>query len=376
MKDGQTIPHKRIRPGTCQSNRSKAMCNLSLRCKSLLWINILTNPLPLLLTILLQSAFSTSFAQPALGLLEFEANGEISWLNGDSNFLPGGGRTSAFFVAVKGEQWSIRLTPINWPERLSPQRSRVPTPLTIEMASDGLNTYRIKRYSPEDLRLSQVAERWSGITPSDRGSDRELYALWYAFASSSYCASMSNHSIVPLEPADAAVYKGIKTQIEIEYPQLPISIVASNQDNGARCEFKVSAFTKQSGLSIPAAGMVGYYLQDGSQWSYTKFVTLNIRPHCSVTSFRLDIADAKALIYDSTYRNSNPPHVLRFETNHWPTSKEVDAKYRSIVTAQRPPAPLGARRSRWPVIILLTVLALGPITFLFYKIKTKKIEKL
>ena len=315
----------------------------------------------------LLSNYSMSFAQPAERQLEFEVNGEISWLNANRNFLPGGGRTSAFFVAVKGERWYIRLTPINWPERLSPQGGRVPTPLAVEIASDGTNTHRIKRYSPEDLRLSQVADRWSGTMPMDRGSDRELFALWYAFASRSYCASIPDHSVLPLEPGDTVVYGDIKT--ETAYPQLPISIIASNRDSGVRCEFQVQALTNQSGLSIPVEGRVNYCLGDGFPWSYVKFMALSVRPSCSVTSFSLDIADAKALVYDSTYRNSNPPHILRFETNRWPTSQEADAKYRSIVAAQR---PIAAKQSRWPTIIVLTVLASGPVAFLFYKIKTKK----
>lgn len=288
----------------------------------------------------LRLAIFVCFVVQAVGALsgdeqavEYETSGEIVWSNearsADGTKEEMVERESRFIVSVSGGQWYIGLIPSNWPARYS-LGAKVPALLSYEVSSDGRNVYQVSRYDPKDLpppASTQVAERWAGSMPMDRGSHRELHALWYAFASSAYCRSVSSGPMMGLEPRSKSVYGRIETNRR--HPGLPATIVVTNVETGISSRLSVSQFTNVWGLSLPAEGVVEYGLSDlaAGPWGLLKFKVLTVQSKPSRSAFRLDLNNARALIYDSSFRQAKPPYTDRIVSNNWPRPGEVQTRY-------------------------------------------------
>jgi hypothetical protein len=129
---------------------------------------------------------------------QYEVSGEVSWIGRDGKYVDGGKRTSGFTVCVKGSNGlspSFRAT--GHPDSV---RKGTPTPIFSTISSDGTYGYSFQRYNSNDVHVTQVAERWLSEFPAGKGSTRESYPLWYAFASHNYSRSPTNDNLLPLEP--------------------------------------------------------------------------------------------------------------------------------------------------------------------------------
>jgi hypothetical protein len=258
----------------------------------------------------------------------YEVDGEVSWIGRDGKYVEGGKRTSGFTVCVKGVQWSVTVFPSNWPTRIRFDE-KVPTPISETIAFDGTNGYSLKRYRPGDFDETQIAKRWLGNTPASHGSTRELYPVWYAFASHNYSGSISNDTILPLEPGVSAMTGTLQTTGA--FPTHPVLIVGTNLQQTLRWEFMVRSFTNAFGLSFPAEAVTSYASVGlggfAEPWSTVELKLREVGPGCKITSFIPDLKNQHTVIYDWTYKDGNPPHEAYIATNRWPTRAEVDAFY-------------------------------------------------
>lgn len=258
--------------------------------------------------------------------IQYEVRGEVSWIGRDGKFVEGGKRTSGFTVCVKGSQWSVSVFPSNWPTRIRFDKE-VPIPLSSTISSDGTNCYSLKRYAPAEAQDSQIANRWISNVPAGKGSTRELYPLWYAFASHNYCRSLTNDNILPLEPGPPPM-RGV-LQTNATFPHLPVSIIGTNSKQTLRWDLTTTSFTNVFGLSLPAEVVVGYttIFNSTTPWSTVVLKVREVHPRCAMTSFVPDLNNERTVIFDSTYKNGNPPHEVQIVTNRWPTAAEVKAVY-------------------------------------------------
>jgi hypothetical protein len=258
----------------------------------------------------------------------YEVRGEVSWIGRDGKYVEGGKRTSGFTVCVKGVQWSATVFPSNWPARIR-FGEKVPTPLSETIAFDGTNGYSVKRYPPAESKETQIANRWVGNTPASHGSTRELYPVWYAFASYNYCRSLTSDSILPLEPGLPAMTGTLQTTGA--FPTHPVLIVGTNLNQTLRWQFMVTSFTNASGLTFPAEAVTSYASTTlggfAEPWSTVALKLREVRLGCQITSFAPDLKNQRTVIYDWTYKNGNPPHEAYIETNRWPTPAEVNSFY-------------------------------------------------
>jgi hypothetical protein len=253
--------------------------------------------------------------------IQYEVRGEVSWIGRDGKYVEGGKRTSGFTVCVKGSQWSVTVFPSNWPTRIRFDKE-VPMPILSTMTSDGTYGYSFERYHD-----TQVADRWLSAFPAGKGSTRELYPLWYAFASHNYSRSVTNDNILPLEPGPPPM-RGILRTNTI-FPHLPASIIGTNAKQTLRWDLTTTSFTNIFGLSLPAEAVAGYTTISNSHepWSTVVLKVQEVRPRCAITSFVPDLNNELTSIFDWTYKDGNPPHEAHIVTNRWPTAAEVNAFY-------------------------------------------------
>ena len=258
--------------------------------------------------------------------IQYEVRGEVSWVGRDGKYVEGGKRTSGFTVCVKGSQWAITVFPSNWPTRIRFDKE-VPVPILSTMASDGTYGYDFRRYSSNEVHGTQVADRWLSESPAGKGSTRELYPLWYAFASHNYCRSLTNDNILPLEPGSPPMRGVLRTNTI--FPHLPASIIGTNAKQTLRWDLTTTSFTNVFGLSLPAEVVAGYTTIFNSRepWSTVVLKVHEVRPRCAITSFAPDLNNERTDIRDWTYNNGNPPHAAHFVTNRWPADAEVKASY-------------------------------------------------
>ncbi len=257
---------------------------------------------------------------------QYEVRGEVSWIGRDGKYVEGGKRTSGFTVSVKGSQWSVTVYPSNWPTRIRFDKE-VPVPILSTMTSDGTYGYDFRRYNSNEVHSTQVADRWLSEFPAGKGSTRELYPLWYAFASHNYCRSVTNENILPLEPGPPPMRGVLRTNTV--FPHLPASVIGTNSTQTHRWDLTTTSITNVFGLSLPAEVVAGYTTISNSQepWSTVVLKVREVRPRCAVTSFVPDLNNERTAINDWTYNNGNPPHEAHIVTNRWPTATEVNAFY-------------------------------------------------
>jgi hypothetical protein len=156
---------------------------------------------------------------------------------------------------------------------------------------------------------------------------RELYPLWYAFASHHYCRSVTNDNILPLEPGLPPMRGVLRTNTV--FPHLPASVIGTNSTQTHRWDLTTTSFTNVFGLSLPAEVVAGYTTISNSQepWSTVVLKVQEVRPRCAVTSFVPDLNNERTDINDWTHKNGNPPYEAHIVTNRWPTASEVNAFY-------------------------------------------------
>ena len=269
-------------------------------------------------------------ARPADDSPQYEVRGEVSWIGSEGKYVDGGKRTSGFIVSVKGAQWAVTVFPSNWPTRIRFEK-KVPAPLSETLSCDGTNGYSLEVYPPGESRHSQFGNRWIGNTPAGHGSARELYPLWYAFASHHYGRTLSTNNILGLEPGIPVMEGVLKTNAA--FPHLPLSVTGTNAKQTLRWEFKVTAFTNAFGLTLPAEAVARYTSKTlkvpefSEPWSSVVLKVHAIRPRSEMTSFVPDLNDNQTVIDDWTYKNGNPPHEARIISDRWPTAAEVNAFY-------------------------------------------------
>ena len=258
--------------------------------------------------------------------IQYEVSGEVSWIGRDGKYVDGGKRTSGFTVCVKGSQWSVTVFPSNWPPLIRFEKEP-PTPIFSTISSDGTYGYSFQRYNSNDVHVTQVAERWLSEFPAGKGSTRESYPLWYAFASHNYSRSPTNDNLLPLEPGPSPMRGVLRTNTI--FPHLPVSIVGTNAKQTLRWDLTATSFTNVFGLALPAEVVAGYTALFKSQepWSTVVLKVREVRPRCAITSFVPDLNNERTDIRDWTYNNGNPPHGAQIVTSRWPTDAEVKATY-------------------------------------------------
>jgi hypothetical protein len=296
-------------------------------------------------------------------VLQFQVGGVVTWND----------RTSHFLVEVRGGEYYMRLTPTNWPIR-HPEGQTVVNPVAYELASDRNNTYEMKTFSPRDFPPplnTQVAERWQGSRPDGEAAYYEAYALWYAFASHDYLDVFTNQMLMGLEP----LMKDVRSVLETNsvFPFLPRRLVQTNSEATYKCELQVLAFTNAFGLSVPRLVDVDYIsLRRGMSWCKTHIAATSFHPTCVRTNFALALSGKQSVVYDATYRNSNPPFVARFNTNDWPSSNYVRSQFDNRVRARALSSPSKGKRSVAIFVLVTVFLVPIPLALMF---KSKPILK-
>ena len=255
-------------------------------------------------------------------MTEFEVEGEVSWTG---RSVDGGSRKSHFLAAIKGDQWYVRIDPAGWAPHFR-GTNRVPSLLCSETSCDGTNCYALHRYD-STARSSQLAQRWPSVAIKGGGPNREFYAIWWAYASSHYCDTLTNGSFMGLEPMSDVV-KGTIQRSELA-PRLPKLVIATNLQGEFRSEYKVHSFdTNTLGLCLPADLTIEYteLWRSNPPWCAVNLHLKRVRAQCSRKVFVLDLNGVESRVCDYTFGENNPPFTAIFDTNAWPSLKDVMAK--------------------------------------------------
>ena len=297
-----------------------------------------------------------------IGEANFEATGVVSWENTRGQLGP---FESEFSVTVSGDRWRIALTPVDWPQRTS-LGSRVPDKIGYVLGSDGENVYQVSTYAADDLaesQVEQIAERWEGCLPMDRGSHKETHALWYAFVSGSYCSSISGGTLMTLEPRGTNVYGTIERNSLP--PGLPSRILATNLAETARWRFSIETFTNWMGLALPLRGeLETYSIKFMEPWSRVEFETFHISAPSPDTQFQPSLyTNLSAVVYDTSHRFDEKPFKARFTTNQWPSAEEVEAAGRAQLLAGAAPGKTADILTGRRLLILLAIACLAAVPF-------------
>jgi hypothetical protein len=272
--------------------------------------------------------FGQSVLMAEEALLSFEAHGVVSchfWLRVEV-------QKSEFRVTVKDDQWRITLMPESQSPTV-PAKLRRTALERYELSSDSTNLYEIRQYREGQLQEShpvQHARRWRGSILDARGSEREARALWYAFASSRYCASREGQRMVSPGPTVSRRSTATGTiQTNTLSPGLPTLIRATNSPprRSTIWVFYASPFTNHMGLALPLKGGLDEYASSiVDPWCEVSFETLQVNVPAIEREFVPELDPTKdTLVTDRTHAGEPDYYTARFRTNRWPTDAEVHA---------------------------------------------------
>lgn len=288
--------------------------------------------------------------------------------------LTGGGHSARYAISVSNCQWYLRLLP---------ERS-TNTPYDYFLYTcDGSNCYSVisqESTAQRDFSLytDGYAQRTPGLEPRLR--DRDLYVLWYGYASHCYLSSITNSLIHPLEPCSYDAYRRQAHRVPARYnldeapPHLPKYIalgekagefadvnagIKDKRNVKSGMEFVVQSYTNLGGLAIPVHITAKYYLSlfPEQPWVTVEAIADKVRLAAGVGKY-VPALTQRSLVTDTRYWLSNPPSGVPVIASNWISTEHMDAIY--SLRARRKVRPPGFIATR---AVLLTLIATGPVCF-------------